>query len=384
MASPVEVPTVVTMRAVRSGLVLLVVLGACAGEPPTPADAGAQVPGPAPSAVDAAAPPAASGPAAAPRAMPPSPSTAPGVRIWPDPRLTHWPAIVYEREERNVSFELPVKRAGVSGSAGWRGGKALPFVLPENTERISGLLPLPTETGQHTAEIQIEGVVTALRLRIVDIRQPWPIEALRDGFPVDAENQPVVLVDRRRDPGSELKWRVLAASLARPVGRPLLVGDPLAALGGDAWQGLDAEPRPALDERFPQHAVLAALAQLSDPLPRTVVWSPGNQVLHGGAWSAEEERLFGAIRSRFEAAGVLPRLVLLLPPTPLDAGLQEQARQRRELLQRSAGFLGWTVLDADRVAGNAAEANRVGEGVFTRYPHGAAQERLRRALADVL
>src|SRR4051812_7098583 len=66
-------------------------------------------------------------------AIPPSPSTATGERIWPDPHFTHWPAIMYGDEQRNASFELPVRKAGVTGSVGWTGGDMLPFALPADT-----------------------------------------------------------------------------------------------------------------------------------------------------------------------------------------------------------------------------------------------------------
>ena len=320
-----------------------------------------------------------------PTSVPPSPSTAPGVRIWPDPRFTHWPAVIYADEERNLSFELPVKRAGTPGSVGWEGGTAaLPITLPDDTERVSGLMPVPGGFGVHTALITLAEVTTRLPLRLADVRQPWPLTTLRDGFPVDAAGVPTILVDRRRDPASERQWKLLSADLPRGTGQPLLVGDPLADLGGDAWQGLSAERRIAVDDRHPQHAVLVALAILPQPLPKTLVWSPGNGALFGGAWTAEEERLLGAVRSRCAALGAMPRLVLLLPPTPLDPELQEQARTRREQLSRSAGFQGWSVVDLEAIAGPAETANRVADGLFTRHPIGDARRRISEAIAAEL
>lgn len=317
-------------------------------------------------------------------AVPPSPSTAPGVRIWSPPRFTHWPALIYADEERNLSFELPVERAGVLGSVGWDGRPALPITLPGDTDRVSGLMPVPAGLGVHTAAITIGSAVTRLPLRLADVRQPWPLAALRDGFPVDGDGVPTILVDRRRDPASERQWNLFDAGLPRATGGPLLVGDPLADLGGDAWQGLTAETRIAVDARHPQHAVMVALATLPTPLPRTLIWSPGNGALFGGAWTPEEERLLGAIRSRCAALGALPRLVLLLPPVPLDPELQEQARTRRDLLARSAGFQGWTVVDLDAIAGAGEAANRVADGLFTRHPIGEARARITAAIAEEL
>ncbi len=320
-----------------------------------------------------------------PTAIPPSPSTAPGVRIWPDPRFTHWPAVIYADEARNLSFELPVRQAGTAGSVGWEGGAAaLPITLPDDTERVSGLLPVPGGFGVHTACITIADTTTRLPLRLIDVRQAWPLAAMRDGFPVDAAGVPTILVDRRRDPSGERQWNLLARDLPRGLGQPLVVGDPLADLGGDAWKGLTAELRIAVDDRHPQHAVLVALATLPQPLPRTLVWSPGNGALFGGAWTAEEERLLGAVRSRCAALGAMPRLVLLLPPIPLDPGLQALARTRREQLARSAGFQGWSVVDLDAVAGPAETANRVADGLFTRHPIGEARARITAAIADEL
>lgn len=327
---------------------------------------------------------AAEDPARTPSTVPPSPSTASGERIWPDPRFTHWPAVVYADEERNLSFELPVKRGGAPGSVGWEKAAPMPIVLPTDTDRVSGLLPLPSTLGQHVAEMTIEGATTRLRLRLAEVREEWPLARLVDGFPVDADGTPVVLVDRRRDPATERQWQLLSRQLPRGTGRALLVGDPLADLGADSWEGVDAETRVATDDRYPQHATLLALARLPATVPRVLAWSPGNGALFGGAWSPEEERVLGAIRSRCAALGALPRLVLLLPPIPLDPELQEQARQRRDLLARSAAFQGWTVVDLESIAGPAEAANRVADGLFTRHPIGEARTRVRDAIVAEL
>jgi hypothetical protein len=338
----------------------------------------ADAPAPAPALVPA--------PVAAPPVpvVPPSPSTAPGIRIWPDPAFTHWPAIAYGDEARNIAFSLPVKVANVKGRIGWDGEPALDFTTPDKAESISGLLPLPTGSGLHRATVTIVEHAWPLAVRVADAREEWPIASLKNGFPVDAQGVPVVLADRRRNLSAERQFTLLDGVLPRGTGRTLVVGDRLEAMGGDVWSGLDADQRPALDERYPQHAVLLALAKLPDPLPRTIVWCPGNQVLHGGAWSAEEERVLGVLRSRCEQLGALPRLILALPPLPLDANLRTQAEDRRDQLLRSATLLQWTVVDLGRVAGDPEQANRVAEGVFARYPVGAAQQRMREALKQVV
>lgn len=325
--------------------------------------------------------------------VPPSPSTAPGVRIWPDPRFTHWPPVVYRDEVRNVAFALPVKKPGVAGTVGWNGQSPLPFTLPTDAESISGLLSLPATIGEHRATVAIESASFPITVRIVDAREAWPITSLGgNGFPVDADGRAVVLQDRRRGTREERVWSFLDAGEVRPTGRAVLVGDALEALGSRVWDGLDADARPASDERYPHHAVLIALGvilgegtgEARSRLPRTLVWSPGNQALIGGAWSAEEERVLGVVRTRCEHLGVMPRLVLALPPLPVEPHLQARAVERRDLLLRSANRLGWIVVDLAKAAGAPEEANRVAPQVFTTYPLAPAQERMRAALKDAL
>jgi hypothetical protein len=207
---------------------------------------------------------------------------------------------------------------------------------------------------------------------------------------VDADDVPVVLLDQRRSVDQERRLALLRSIPPRPGGRPLVVGDPLEALGRDVWEGLDADVRPATDAQRPDHAALVALAKALNRAPsggaalspRTLVWSPGNGILFAGPWTGEEERLLHAVRARCDALGFRPRLVLLLPPWPAD--LEDEARARRETLRRCAAQLGWVVIDAARAAGEATSANRMGDGVFTRYPLGEAQAAIRRLLADEL
>ncbi len=321
--------------------------------------------------------------------IPPSPSTAPGIRIWPEPQFTHWPAIAYADETRNVAFSLPVKQGGVVGSIGWTGEKPLPFTLPTGTESISGLLPLALVPKRYEGTAAIADKKFPLALTVVDAREAWPLTGLKNGFPIDAKGDPVVLADRRRGSKDERVWSLLETTGTRPTGKAVVVGDPLEAMGGDTWSGLDAELLPATDERYPQHAVLVALAAVligSDlvKLPRTIAWCPGNQVLFGGAWSPEEERMLGLIRTRCERLGAAPRLMLALPPLPVDERLKAQAQERRDLLSRSANRLGWAVVDLARAAGDPATANQVSPGVTTRYPLGEAQVRMRKVMVDAL
>jgi hypothetical protein len=106
--------------------------------------------------------------------------------------------------------------------------------------------------------------------------------------------------------------------------------------------------------------------------------------LFGGAWSVEEERIFGVLRTRCEGLGAMPTMILVLPPTPVNQELAEQAKARREQLTRSAVSSSWIVIDCDLAAGPPEKANQVGERTYTRYPNGEAQARIRKALADAL
>lgn len=327
------------------------------------------------------------------KAIPPSPSTVPGVRIWPDPMFTHWPAVVYPDEQRNVAFSLPVRQPGTAGTIGWKGGKPLPFTLPIDLERISGLLPLPQEVDLHQAELTLAGVAVSgqLSVRVVDARASWPQTALKEGFPVDAAGVPVVLLDRRRDANQERKWALVTSlQKPRPTGQALFLGDSLAAMGASAVDGLDVRVRLALDERQPVHAQLVGFALDAatwhdNPLvsgPRTILWSPGNQALLANTWTSEEERFLGVLRSRLEELEIFPRLVLVLPTAPIDdrEPARALARERRDLLRRAAAWQGWVILDVERVAGPAEESYRLAEGVYAPGPVNQARNALAAAL----
>ena len=328
--------------------------------------------------------------------IPPSPSTVSGERIWPAPALTHWPAVVYADEQRNVAFALPVRTPGAAGSIGWQGQPALPFTLPTNLERISGLLPLPTAVGAYRADLTIaSNPPIGLALRVADAAGPWPLAAMRDGFPVDEAGVPVVLLDHRRDANQERKWALVSAlQKPRPAGQAVVVGDLLSGLGQSAFTGLSARVIEAVDERNPWHAQLVALAHdmpawMPDPLlkgPRTIMWSPGNQALLHNTWTPEEERFLGVVRTRCEELGFFPRLVLVLPPAPIDdrQPARALAGERREQLRRAAANQGWLVFDVERWIGSAEEAFRIADQVYAEGPVGAARERLAQALQTEL
>ncbi len=328
--------------------------------------------------------------------IPPSPSTVSGERIWPAPALTHWPAVIYGDEQRNVAFALPVRIPGATGSIGWQGQPALPFTLPTNLERISGLLPLPTAVGAYRADLAIAGALpVGLSLRVVDAAMAWPMTTLRDGFPIDEAGVPVVLLDHRRDANQERKWALVSAlQKPRPSGQALVVGDLMSGLGQSAFTALSARVIEAVDERNPWHAQLVALARdmrawIPDPVvkgPRTIMWSPGNQALLHNTWTPEEERFLGVLRTRCEELGFFPRLVLVLPPAPIDDRQPARvlAAERREQLRRAAANQGWVVFDVERWIGSAEEAFRIADQVYAEGPVGAARERLAQALQTEL
>lgn len=316
--------------------------------------------------------------------LPPSPSEAPGVRIWQPPAFTHWPAIAYPDETRNAAVAIPVKTAGAQGELGWEQEAPVAVTLPADADRTSGLVDLVLAPGLRRLRVGLSGEDTLLPIRVVPAGEPWPLARLVDGYPVDAAGVPVVLLDARRLAGGERAWKLLREELPRPAGRALIVGDPMPAMGGAPWSGLEAEQRPATDLAKPHHACLVALAKLPDPLPRTLIWCPGNGAVRYGDGDPEEVRFLGVVRTRFAALGAMPLLILALPPRPVDSRLQRVHDQRREALVNEADRIGWKILDLARAAGDPAEANRVGDGVFTAYPTGAALARVHEVLAAVL
>ncbi len=276
-----------------------------------------------------------------------SPSTAPGLRILPDPALTHWPAIAYAGEARHAAFTVwyhdpglhrlqpvfpgTVPRAGDDVVIGWAGAGAT-VSLPVGREGIGGLLPIPGP-GSH------RGIIAghAVALRVVPATENWPMSGLDRGHPVDASGAAVVLLDRRIDRAGDRAFRWLGGSSPRPSGSPLVLG-PAAEVGG-----LPGQVVPCDHPTYPHHRALVALAELGrNPAPRTILWVVGSESLASGAWR-EEDRLLGAVRSRCEALGIRPRLVLVLPGPPAEPHPDHEARRR--LLRAAARSQEWQVVD---------------------------------------
>ncbi|TVR08473.1 MAG: hypothetical protein EA401_13850 [Planctomycetota bacterium] len=319
--------------------------------------------------------------------VPPSPSTASGERIWPDPGLSHWPAIMYRGESRNASLRIPLRQPGASGAMGWNDA-LVPFQLPRTgaSDAVSGLIPIPGDLGLHQGVVEIGSQQWPLRLHIVSATdRQWPHADLHQGFPVDADGMPLVVrlsPDAGRD---DRRWSFLRPSLPRPEGRPLLIGDPLKAMGRGLWDDDDpAWQSHSYQGPWAHHAALLALAQLPDQLPRTLVWSPGNAAIEQHRWNQEELRFLEVVNQRFAARQVMPRRILLLPPLPVAEHLHPSAQERRRALRQHATNHGWRVLDAERMSGGTPQAQRWATGAYTRYPVGEAQKRIRAALLDVL
>lgn len=315
--------------------------------------------------------------------LPPSPGLAPGQPLPLRPAFRRWPSLVHAGEAATVALSAPL-----GATAAWQwlpGGAAAHPAMPASAEAWAhALCLLPNAAGLHHLQLRAGGDTVALPLRVVSAAQPWPHAALSEGGAVDAEGVPVVLLVPRVAAAEERRWRWLRRSPPRGTGRALLVGDALRAWHGSPWDGLDAErwelvPGPRIHE-----AALVALARLAPPLPRTLIWSPGNGPLSEGAWDPAEARLLAALRARLQALGELPRLILALPPWPLESELQALAAERRRRLAAAAEHSGWQVLDLARAAGEAEAAQRVGERAYAPAPVGEAQQRLHRLLADAL
>ncbi|NRA40568.1 MAG: hypothetical protein HRU15_20655, partial [Planctomycetes bacterium] len=51
---------------------------------------------------------------------------------------------------------------------------------------------------------------------------------------------------------------------------------------------------------------------------------------------------------------------------------------------RSAIFRGWSIIDLEKHAGPASEANKVAEAAYTNYPIGKARDRIAAAITEAL
>jgi len=248
--------------------------------------------------------------------LPPSPADVPGIRIWPPPAFTHWPGVVYADESRNAAVGVPVQTRGAKAEWGWEGEPPIPLQLPDDVDQASGLVQLDLKPGLRRLRVGLPGADHRLPLRVEPASAAlWPLARLVDGYPVDQSGVPVILLASRPQPSRERTWALIRKDLPRPSGRAMIVGDPLSAFHDSPWTGLDAETREATDLVKPHHACLVALASLPQPLPRTVIWCPGNGSIQVGEHDPEEVRFLGVIRERFTALGVQPLLILALPPS---------------------------------------------------------------------
>ena len=115
------------------------------------------------------------------------------------------------------------------------------------------------------------------------------------------------------------------------------------------------------------------------------MWSPGNAAIEQGRWREDELRFIDVINQASFGQGHSTRCILLLPPLPIAQRLRDKAVERRQMLRRHASLHNWSILDAERIAGKSGEGAQVfSEGIYTRYPNGAAQADLRKRLEALL
>jgi hypothetical protein len=349
--------------------------------------------------------------------VPPSPSSVTAAALVETFGFAAWPPIVYADERSNVACRIPPeptaalqvavpfnanpaapKQSSGPSTLGWSTGPLATIRLP--AEPTGALLPLPG-LGTHEAVLNTAAGRHQATLRVAPANQPWPVHHLSgsnaqppwdSGLPVDAQGIPVVLVDRRRDLTQDRHLgAVTAFARQRPTGAPLVIGDPQASQDqAPLWQAAvkaGATALSATHPRRPSCAILAALGRAqttwnADPasVPSAIVLMPGPRSETDPQDLMTEERLLGALRSRLDALGLSPRIVVLLPWPPLaqdrawDAG-------RGARLRQIAVHLQVIVLDPERIAGPAAEAHRLVPGAYARTPQGAARDALSAALA---
>ncbi|MHC5067108.1 MAG: hypothetical protein ACYTF0_00830 [Planctomycetota bacterium] len=344
--------------------------------------------------------------------IPPSPGDAsahPGDRTWRDVHFSHWPSLLYRDEQRHIGWRVPLARQlaidlergyrrpdsayvnpfpwqpGDAGQIGWRSSPSAPFRLPIKPlgEFVGGLLPMPMTAGDHIADFACGRGTRELPLVVAEVTEPWPIAALRDGYPVDAQGRPVALLIDRADSAADRRWAVLRDDAAAAAGPVVAIGDPLQGLDGNLWQdlGADVQRRVVADERHPAHGLLVHMAAIQAAGGcSALLWSPGQLALHAGAWSPEEERALVAIDQYYAAQQQRPRLVLVLPPMPSQQRLRDLAQERRDLLRRSAIGAGWRIVDSER----SVQALQVSTGAYAAVAHGEAGRALAVAIAQAL
>ena len=312
--------------------------------------------------------------------LPPSPSTAPGLPLPARAALTHVPGVIYPDEARSLAFRLP---PGQPGTIAWEGSPPIP-VTPSPVVDTGGLLALPTTPGPRQVVIHLGSASWMFPVHLIAATDPWTWDRLEDGLAMDKDGVPVILVAERPQPDAERRWQLLSSRPPRGEAPAILVGDPLAGPDGNVFTGQSGTPITAINAQHPDLAILVAISRhlASGQRPRSLLWSPGNEALRQGAWSSEEERVLGVVKARCLALGFLPRLSLLLPPTPLEdrPEILAQAAERRELLRRSAAAQGWAVIDADRWCGPPEQATRLPGGGYATHPVGEAHAALVAAL----
>ena len=312
--------------------------------------------------------------------VPPSPAEAPGIKIWPVPAFTVWPAVIHPGEVRHGVVTLPVRIAGGRTDLLWEGRTvSVPFPCadgwtlgkePPGTPTVGALVELPATPGVFTATV----ATGKADLRVVRAGDTWPQSNLRDGLAVDDGGTPIVILAPRHDDVAERRFRLLNDRAQRPAGPPILLGDDLDGALAEL-PGVCVIAR--RDHRGASHPALVAAAHAFTNLPpaRSLCWSPGPVIFTA---PAEEDRVLDAIGTHFRALGQAPDRILLLP----EGRPGHQDEPRRQELAQAAAARGWKVVTVEHFAGT--NANRLADGVWAAGPTGEARLRLRQGLAALL
>jgi hypothetical protein len=309
-----------------------------------------------------------------------------------NPAVTHWPAIIYEDEKRNLALRIPIPSPGLSGSLGWVGSPAQPFTLPREisamglpmTEATGAVVDLPANPGLHSLVVTMPGISWQQDILIRPADSAWGITALRNGFPVDSKDRPTILTIVRRDYNLERRHGLFKPSLKRPSGPAVFIGDPLTAMGKSPLDGLELKRTDAGNQRYPLSAALIGLDTLLASGPTNLIWSPGNGDVDERTWSPELPRLMELVAHMAERSGFMPRCILLLPPEPVDPAIRPLALERNKVLTTAAEFHGWTIIDTPKICGSADTANLLSPGFYAPSIVGPARETLQAAIKAAL
>ncbi|MFW5845920.1 MAG: hypothetical protein ACOCXJ_06820, partial [Planctomycetota bacterium] len=131
--------------------------------------------------------------------------------------------------------------------------------------------PIPVVPGVHSLPVRLPGA-DELRIRVADLRQGWPVAAIRDGQAVDAAGLPVVLLQPATGRREHRRWRLLTDGF-------LPSGNGPVRFWGDtpSWLRAVLARRDSQVQRLEpvglEQGLLTALHDLATDPPRGVCWS---------------------------------------------------------------------------------------------------------------